>query len=122
VPERKDILRAYLIEGKSARDIALTLDLSTSRVRMLLGKLGISVPPEKIRDEVCEAIAWNGFGSFAQFVQQHGLRSLGDQAQELKVGKRGLERLYEHFRRLIEHAEETEPGRTERGSQASEAG
>ena len=102
---REQLLRDYLVEGKSARDIAHALDLSTSRVRLLLASVGINVPPDKIRDEVCEAIAWAGFGSFAGFVQEHGLRTIGEQAQELKVAKSGLHRLYEIFRRLIEQQE-----------------
>jgi hypothetical protein len=108
---KRELLRDYLIEGKSARDIAFERDLSTSRVRMLLAKLGIHVPPDKIRDEVCEAIAWAGFGSFAGFVQKHGLRSISEQAQELKVAKSGLQRLNELFREFAEQEEEAEPRR-----------
>ena len=90
----RELLTAYLIDGKSARDIALENDVSNSRVRALLAKVGISVPPDKIRDEVCEVIAHRGFGSFAGYIKQRGFQPRNDQATELGVSACGLERHY----------------------------
>jgi hypothetical protein len=111
---KRELLRAYLIEGKSARDIAEDHGVSVPRVRAALAEHGIHIPPDKIRDEVCEAVAWLGHGSFAGFHQAYGFRSVNEQAQELGVSKSVLQRIHDLLRRYVE--QEAEPRLPERGS------
>jgi hypothetical protein len=113
---KRELLTAYLVDGKSVRDIALENDLSQSRIRALLAQVSISVPPDKIRDEICETLAHRGFGSFAGYIRKRGLATLDEQAKELGVSTSGLNRLYELLRELSEE----EPRRTERGAEAPE--
>lgn len=96
------LLREYLVDGLSVRDIAHEHGVSESRVRAALAEHRINIPPDKIRDEVCEAIAWAGHGSFAGFMRRHKLKPLADQAEELGVNKNGLQRIYEVVKQLAE--------------------
>jgi hypothetical protein len=114
---KRELLSAYLVDGKSVRDIAWTWDYGQSHVRALLAQVGISVPPDKIRDEVCEVIAHQGFGSFAGYTQQCGLKTLTEQANELGVTTNGLKRIYSLLAKL---AEQEEPGLSRRDSQATQ--
>lgn len=98
----KFLIREYLVKGLSVRDIALAHEVSESRVRAALAEHRINIPPDKIRDEVCEAIAWAGHGSFAGFMRQHKLKPLAEQAEALGVNRNGLHRLYEIINQLAE--------------------
>ena len=104
---KRELLHAYLVEGKSARDIAYEKEVTASRVRAAFAKIGIHIPPDKIRGDVCEAIAWAGHGSFAGWNQEHGLRTLSEQATELGVSKSGLQRHYDLLRGLVEQEDGT---------------
>lgn len=95
-------LYAYLVEGKSIRDIALQSGDTESVVRSALGGLGIRVDPDSIRDPVCASVAWQGYISFSEFARRHGLEPLADQAALLGVQRSALEKLHDSLRELVE--------------------
>jgi len=96
------LLREYLVDGRSCRDLAAEHRVSEALVRATLGEKGLRVDSDSVRDPVCAAVGWLGYGSFSRFVHQRGLSPLNAQAQELGVTKAQLKRVYEIFRRLAE--------------------
>lgn len=95
-------LRAYLVEGKSVRDIVNDTGVSEATVRASLSALGIRIDPDSIRDPVCAAVAWQGYISFSEFARHHGLEPLADQAALLGVQRSALEKLHDSLRKLVE--------------------
>ena len=95
-------LYAYLVEGKSVRDLALESGESEAAVRAALSSLGIRIEPGSIRDPVCAAVAWRGYISFSEFARRHGLEPLADQAVLLGVQRSALEKLHDQLRKLAE--------------------
>ncbi len=95
-----NLLRAYIVEGKSVRDLAAASGDTEPQVRAALEAAGIRIKPGRQRGVVCAAVAWLGLGSFAAFAQQHGTDTLRCQALVLGVPKAALRRVYTIFRDL----------------------
>ena len=95
-----NLLRAYLVEGRSVRDIAADLGTTEPGVRAALGQAGNRVEPGQVRDTVCAAIAWRGLGSFAAFARKHGMGTLKRQAATLGVPVAALKRIHDTFKQL----------------------
>lgn len=93
------MLREYLVEGRSVRDLATARDVEPALVRAVLGRAGIKIAVDELRDPVCAAVGWLGY-SFADYASRRATVSPDDQAKELLVPKSDLERLYRTLRDL----------------------
>lgn len=94
------VLREYLVHGISVRDIAAAADVESVIVRAELARAGIKVDAEGLRDPVCAAVAYLGYGSFRAFIRERGLCSRTNQAFELSVPIIALERIHTAFEAL----------------------
>ncbi len=96
------LLRAYLVEGRSVRDIADGTVKDEMAVRQELADLGIRISSREIREVVCAAVAWRGYVSFSEFARQHGLEPLSVQAELLGVPQAALEKIHDRLRQLVQ--------------------
>ena len=95
-----NLLRDYLVQGRSVREIAAERGTDEPMVRAGLARLGLRVDRGNVRDPVCANVAVLGFGSFAAFARKHGTDTLYDQAALLGVSSAALERVYDIFRKF----------------------
>jgi hypothetical protein len=98
------MLKGYLVDGKSVRDLAQETGETESHVRSHLAGVGIRVSADEIRDPVCAAVCWSGYESFSRFVSSQGLQPYDDQAAELGVSANALKRIHDIFLNFVTRA------------------
>lgn len=102
----RPILMHYLIDGKSVGGIAEELDLDRADVRLHLKDGGITLRPTANgyalgRDPVCDAVKRAGYPSFHYFAQCMAMVGTTEQADEIGVSARSLDKVYSVYRRLL---------------------
>lgn len=109
------LLREYLVNGRSVREMAAEHGVDEALVRAALARAGIRIGPGEVRDPVCAAVGWLGFESFAVFAQRHGTDTFHRQATLLGVSHAALKRVHDIYRCFAvaeAQADDAEPQRT----------
>lgn len=102
----RPILLHYLIDGKPVGGIADELGVDRADIRMHLKDGGITLRPTANgyalgRDPVCDAVKRAGYPSFHYFAQCMAMVGTAEQAEEIGVSPRSLNKVYSVYRRLL---------------------
>jgi hypothetical protein len=99
------ILRRYIVDGLSVRDLVLAGE-DEKAVLEALAAAGLKVQPDQVRDPVCAAVGWAGYRSFEHYASTCGFKPLSDQAAELGVPVGAVRRLHDILRSIAEQRHE----------------
>lgn len=102
----RPVLLHYLFDGKSVGAIADGLSMDRATVRAHLKDEGITLRPTANgyalgRDPVCDAVKRAGYPSFHYFAQCMAMEAFAEQASELGVSEKALDKVYTVYRRVL---------------------